>query len=58
MGGAHHTRFSFDVTPNQRIDFAEMQGVEVWLINDRTDIEDFEKELRWNAAYDALQRGG
>jgi L-arabinose isomerase len=57
-GGAHHTSFSFDVTPGQMVDFAEMLGVKLLQINVETRIEDFKKELRWNAAYYALQRGG
>ena len=56
-GGAHHTSFSFDVTPIQMADFAEMAGIELLMIGSETKIEAFKKELRWNEAYYALKRG-
>jgi len=47
-GGAHHTSFSFVVTPDQLIDWAEMVGIETLLINNDTDIRTFKNEIRWN----------
>jgi L-arabinose isomerase len=49
-GGAHHTAFSLAVTAGQLEDLAEMAGVELLLIDRHTQIPDFKKELRWNAA--------
>ena len=56
-GGAHHTGFSFDLTPEHLEDFAEMAGIEFLLINNDTTISGFKKELRWNDMYYALAKG-
>ena len=53
-GGAHHTGFSYAVTPEHMLDFAEMCGVEMLLIDEHTRIADFKKELRWNELYYTL----
>jgi len=50
-GGAHHTSFSYDVTSEHMQDFAGMAGIEMLLIDERTRIPDFKKELRWNDLY-------
>lgn len=47
-GGAHHTVFSFAVTAEQLMDWAEMAGIECVLINENTNILNFRNELRWN----------
>lgn len=47
-GGAHHTSFSFNVTPEQLADFAEMAGIECLFINKDTNLTAFRNELRWN----------
>ena len=47
-GGAHHTCFSQNLTPEYLQDFAEMAGIEFLLIDDRTDLYRFRQELRWN----------
>jgi len=47
-GGAHHTCFSYEVTAEQLIDWAEMVGIEYVLINKDTNILNFKNELRWN----------
>lgn len=47
-GGAHHTVFSFVVTSEQLIDWAEMAGIEYVLINKDTNIMKLHNELRWN----------
>lgn len=50
-GGAHHTGFSYSVTPDHLRDFAEMAGIEFLLINENTRLEEFKQELRWNDLY-------
>ncbi|MDZ7337164.1 MAG: L-arabinose isomerase [candidate division KSB1 bacterium] len=48
-GGAHHTAFTMALSAQPLRDFAEIAGVELLEINERTNVEDFKKELRWNA---------
>jgi L-arabinose isomerase len=55
-GGAHHTGFSQAVTPEMMEDFGEMAGLEYLLIDKKTDLAEFKKELRWNEAYYRLAR--
>jgi L-arabinose isomerase len=50
-GGAHHTGFSFSVTPEHLRDFADMANIEYLLINEDTRTDEFKKELRWNDLY-------
>jgi L-arabinose isomerase len=47
-GGAHHTGFSFKVTTEQLVDWAEMAGVECAIINNATTPLAFRNELRWS----------
>jgi L-arabinose isomerase len=56
-GGAHHTSFSYAVTPEHLLDFAEMAGIECLLIDENTRLEEFKKELRWNDLYYQLAKG-
>ena len=56
-GGAHHTVFSQAVTTEMMEDFAEMAGVEFLIIDDKTSVRDFKKELRSNEAYYGLRNG-
>lgn len=56
-GGAHHTGFSFSVTPEHLRDFAEIAGIEYLLINEDTYTDDFKKELRWNDLYYHMANG-
>lgn len=56
-GAAHHTGFSFDVTVEMLQDFAEMADLEFLLIDNRTDLNAFKRELRWNDLYFSLRRG-
>jgi L-arabinose isomerase len=56
-GGAHHTSFSFSITPEHLQDFAEMAGIEYLLINQNTILDEFKKELRWNDLYYHLASG-
>ena len=45
-GGAHHTVFSYNVTAEQLIDWAEMVGMESVLIDKHTNPLAFRNELR------------
>lgn len=47
-GGAHHTGFSYVVTTEQLIDFAEMVGIECVVIDKDTNTRSFRNELRLN----------
>ena len=47
-GGAHHTGFSTAVDSEYLEDFAGMLGVEFVLIDDKCDLSELRKELRWN----------
>ena len=44
-GGAHHTSFSYAVTTEHMLDWAEMAGIEVVLINDETNLRNFKEQL-------------
>jgi L-arabinose isomerase len=50
-GGAHHTSFSYDLTAEHMLDFADMAGIEMLLLDENTKLMDFKKELRWNDLY-------
>jgi L-arabinose isomerase len=56
-GGAHHSVFSYVVNAEHLESFAGMAGIEYLLINEKTDLSQFRKELRWNAAYWHLAAG-
>lgn len=47
-GGAHHTVYSFAVTTEQMLDFAEIFGVECVVIDKNTNPIQFRNELRWS----------
>mgnify|MGYP001249732612 CR=1 FL=1 len=47
-GGAHHTCFSYAVTPEQLADWAEMARIECLVIDQNTSVSAFKNELRWN----------
>jgi L-arabinose isomerase len=49
-GGAHHTCYSQNLTPEYLQDFAEMAGIECILINKQTHIHQLKNELKWNEA--------
>jgi L-arabinose isomerase len=53
-GGPHHTVLSTAVGREALIDFAEIAGVELALIDERTDPRSFAQELRWNNVYHRL----
>ena len=56
-GAAHHTVMSTAVGVDVFRDFAEMAGTELLVIDENTTLREFEKEVRWNAAYYRLARG-
>lgn len=56
-GAAHHSVYTQGITPAQLTDLCEMLDIEMVKINDRTDIDEFKKELRHNAVYYHLNRG-
>ena len=56
-GGPHHTCLSLALGMEAFIDFAEIAGVELAVIDDKTEAREFEKELRWNDLH-YLLRGG
>jgi len=56
-GGAHHTGFSYSLTPEHLRDFADIANIEYLLINENTRTHEFKKELRWNDLYYQLNRG-
>ncbi|MBX3037870.1 MAG: L-arabinose isomerase [Anaerolineales bacterium] len=50
-GGAHHTGFSYSVTPEHLRDFADIANIEYLLIDENTNTNEFRKELNWNDLY-------
>ena len=54
-GGAHHTVFSQAVTMEMIEDFAEMAGVELVVIDEKTTLRDFKQSLRNNEVYYGLR---
>ncbi len=56
-GGAHHTVLTQAVGIEPLTDLAEMAGVELLVIDDKTTVPAFKKEIRWNQAYYRLARG-
>ncbi len=50
-GGAHHTAFSYDLTTEQMVDWADAFGIESVVIDANTDIRTLKNELRWNSVY-------
>ena len=56
-GGAHHTGFSQAVTTEMLEDFATIAGVEYAIIDDQTNVRDFQQQLRNNEVYYALRKG-
>jgi L-arabinose isomerase len=50
-GGAHHTGFSYSVKTEHVEDFARIAGVELVVIDEKTERRSFEQELRNNEVY-------
>jgi L-arabinose isomerase len=56
-GGPHHTVLSMAVDTDQLVDFANMLGVELLIIDGSTNRRDFANQIRWNQAYYRLAQG-
>jgi L-arabinose isomerase len=56
-GGAHHTAFSQAATSEMLEDFASIADIEFLLIDAKTSVSEFRKELRSNEVFYALNRG-
>ncbi len=56
-GGAHHTGYSYSVTTEMLEDFAEIAGLELAVIDAKTELRSFKQELRQNDLYYALAQG-
>ena len=56
-GGSHHTSLGFSVTAQHLRDFAAMSGVELLVIDERTTLDGFRDQLRWNDLYWLLAKG-
>jgi len=56
-GAAHHTVMSTAVGVEVFRDWAEIAGAELLIIDNNTTLREFQKEVRWNAAYYRLAQG-
>jgi L-arabinose isomerase len=56
-GGAHHTGFSQAVTTEMLEDFAEMAGIELVIIDAKSQLREFKQQLRNNEVYYGLRSG-
>ena len=56
-GAAHHTVMSTAVGIEVFRDWADMASTELLVIDDDTTVREFQKEVRWNAAYYRLAQG-
>jgi L-arabinose isomerase len=56
-GGAHHTGFSQAVTTEMLEDFAEIAGIELVVIDAKTNLRQLKHELAWNEVYWGLRQG-
>lgn len=56
-GGAHHTGFSYAVTSEHLEDFSEIAGIELVVIDAKTEVRSFKQELRHNEIYYHLAPG-
>ncbi|WP_405410121.1 L-arabinose isomerase [Maribacter sp. Asnod1-A12] len=50
-GGAHHTVYCQDIDAEYMEDFADIAGIELLVIDERTNIRDFKDKLNANEAY-------
>jgi len=56
-GGSHHTVLTRALDRETLVDFAELAGIELLMIDEETRLGAFRNELRWNQAYYHLARG-
>lgn len=54
-GGSHHTVFSQNLSPEYLEDFSRIAGIELVKIDQNTQLERFENELRWSEVYYRIQ---
>jgi L-arabinose isomerase len=57
-GGAHHTVYSQAVTTEFMEDFADIAGIELLVIDERTTVRDFKDKINANEAYYHLFQHG
>lgn len=57
-GGAHHTVFSQSVTTEFMEDFAEIAGIELLVIDQKTTVREFKDKINANEAYYGLYQNG
>lgn len=57
-GGAHHTVYSQKITTEYMEDFADIAGIELLVIDERTNIRDFKDKLNANEVYYHLFQHG
>jgi L-arabinose isomerase len=50
-GGAHHTCFSQNLTTEHLEDFASIAGIEKVIIDNKTELGQFQNELKWSEIY-------
>ena len=50
-GGPHHSAYTAALDTEVLLDFAQIAGLELVAIDERTRMRDFANELRWNQAY-------
>ena len=50
-GGAHHTAFSYDLSVEQMVDWADAMGIESVVIDNNTNLHSLKNELKWNSVY-------
>ncbi len=55
-GGAHHTAFSYDLTAEQMMDWADAMGIEAVRISDGMDLRQFRNEMKWNDLFYRFNR--
>jgi L-arabinose isomerase len=56
-GGAHHTGFSTAINAEYIEDLSGMMGIEFLLIDEKCDLTEFRKEIRWNEIYYHISGG-
>ncbi|HEU4907244.1 MAG TPA: L-arabinose isomerase [Propionibacteriaceae bacterium] len=56
-GGPHHTVLSMAVHTDELVDFANLLGIELLIIDGSTNRRDFANQIRWNQAYYRLAQG-
>jgi L-arabinose isomerase len=56
-GGPHHTVLSMAVGTEELVDFANLLGIELLIIDGSTNRRDFANQIRWNQAYYRLAQG-